>query len=224
MTLSLMFAAIGAVVTIFVALREHAKITAARRTLLDRCAGLLSNAMITPGGDGFPRLEAHRNGQFTRIELVPDNMTIRRLPQLWLKLTCLDPHPARPEFSVLVRPSGAEFYSLTEKHSRTLEPPPGLGPDVIARGDCTASQAVLDAVVPQLQRLFSDPRMKEVGVTRKGLRLIWQAAEGHRGEHLIFRQCRFEDASVVPEALAALLANLDALGIAIDDADEARAA
>jgi hypothetical protein len=224
MTLSLTFAAIGAVVTIFVALREHGKGTAARRTLLDRCAGLFSTAMITHGGDGFPRLEGYRNGQFTRIELVPDNMTIRRLPQLWLKLTRLDARPARPEFSVLVRPSGAEFYSLTEKHSRTLEPPPGLGQEVIAKGDCAASQAMLDAAAPQLQRLFSDPRMKEVGVTRKGLRLIWQAAEGHRGEHLIFRQCRFEDAAVAPEVLAALLANLDAVGSAIDDADEARAA
>jgi hypothetical protein len=83
---------------------------------------------------------------------------------------------------------------------------------------------MLDATAPALRRIFADPRMKEVAVTGKGLRSIWQAAEGQRGEHLIFRQCRFEDAGVSPELLAARIADLDLLSAAIDTEREARAA
>jgi hypothetical protein len=224
MSLSLIFAAVGVAATFVVALREHAKVTASRRTLLDRCAALLSDAVIEHGGDGFPRLEGYRGGRFVRVELIPDTMTIRRLPQLWLKLTRIEARPGLPEFSVLVRPSGMEFYSMTSKHARALEPPRGVAAEVIVKGDRPASQRMLDDAAPALQRIFTDPRMKEVAVTGRGLRLIWQAAEGQRGEHLLFRQCRFEDAGVSPQVLAARLADLDALSAAIDKAREARAA
>jgi hypothetical protein len=65
--------------------------------------------------------------------------------------------------------------------------------------------------------------MKEVAATGRGLRLIWQTAEGQRGEHLL-RQCRFENAGVSTEVLAARLADLDDLSVAINEAREARAA
>jgi hypothetical protein len=117
-----------------------------------------------------------------------------------------------------------EFYSLTNEHSRVLEPPPALAPETIVRGDRPASQQMLDAVAPALRRMFAGPGMKEVVVTGRGLRLIWQAAEGQRGEHLLFRQCRFENAGVGTEVLAARLADLDDLSVAINEAREARAA
>ncbi|HML30210.1 MAG TPA: hypothetical protein PKE16_15530, partial [Hyphomicrobium sp.] len=80
MSLTLAFAAIGLAITTVVAMREHAKVIASRRTLLDRCGSLFSEARITHGGDGFPTLEGYRNDGFVRLELVPDSMTIRRLP------------------------------------------------------------------------------------------------------------------------------------------------
>lgn len=224
MTLSLTFAIIGLAATFAVAMREHVKVMASRRNLLDRCAALLSNAVIRHGGDGFPMLEGFRGNRFIRVELVPDTMTIRRLPQLWLKLTRIEVRHGLPEFSVLVRPSGTEFYSLTHEHPRALEPPHGLATEAIVRGDRPASQLMLDTVAPALRRMFADPRMKEVAATGRGLRLIWQAAEGHRGEHLLFRQCRFENAHVNPEVFAARLAELDNLSAAIHEAREARAA
>src|SRR5438046_2062453 len=108
MTLSLTFAIIGLLATFAVAMREHVKVMASRRNLLDRCAALLSNTVIKHGGDGFPMLEGFRGRRFIRVELVPDTMTIRRLPQLWLKLTRIEVRHGLSEFSVLVRPSGTE--------------------------------------------------------------------------------------------------------------------
>jgi hypothetical protein len=224
MSLSLAFAAIGLAVIIVVAVREHTKVIASRRALLDRCTTVLSNAQIIHGGDGFPGLEGYCRGRFVRLELIPDTMTIRRLPQLWLKLTRLEPRPNTAEFSVLVRPSGAEFYSLTSEHPVILSPPSGLVAEMTAKGNRAESQWALEASSPVLRRLFSDRRTKEIAVTRKGLRLICQAAEGHRGEHLLFRQCRFENASVDPAMLAHLLSDLDDLGSSLDNPKEARAA
>ncbi len=224
MTLSLALAGIGLATTAAVAMREHAKVMAARRTLLDRCADLLSRPVITNGGDGFPTLEGFHHGRFIRVELLPDTMTIRRLPQLWLKLTRLEARPAHPEFSLLVRPSGTEFYSLTGQHSVILEPPAGVAMEILAKGDRPDSQHALDASSSALRRIFSDPRAKEVAATRKGLRLIWQAAEGHRGEHLLFRQCRFENAGVDPATLARLFSDLDELSSSLDERRKMRAA
>jgi hypothetical protein len=224
MTLSFIFAGAGLTATALVAMREHAKVLASRRTLLYRCSALLTQPEITHGNDGFPGLDGYHRGRFIRAELVPDTMTIRRLPQLWLKLTRIEVRSGFPEFSVLIRPSGNEFYSLTSTHSVTLRPPGGLAPEMIAKGDCAASQEMLDAASSTLRRLFADPRMKEVAVTGKGLRLIWQADEGERGAHLILRQCRFEDAAVSAEVFAARLADLDELSGAIDQAREAQAA
>jgi hypothetical protein len=224
MSLSLAFAGIGLAATAVVATREHRRIIAERGTLLDRCVPLLSGSLLTCGGDGFPRLEGYRNGRFIRVELVPDSMTIRRLPQLWLKLTRLEARPNAREFSLLVRPSGTEFYSLTTGHPFVLDPPGGIAAEALAKGDRPSSQRDLDISSPVLRRVFADPRAKEVAVTRKGLRLVWQAAEGHRGEHLIFRQCRFENAGLAPAALEGLLAALDDLGASLDQGQEARAA
>jgi hypothetical protein len=224
MYLSLTFAVIAVVTTLIVAMREHAKVLASRQTLLDRCTGLLSEAVITHGGDGFPRLEGLHGGCFIRIELLPDTMTIRRLPQLWLKMTRIENRPGLPEFSMLARSTGNEFYSLTHNHTRILEPPSGLPQEVLVKGGGPASQQLLNSVSPVVRRIFAEPRMKEVAVTGKGLRLVWQAGEGDRGQHLILRQCRFEDAAVAPEALAARLKDFDDLSAAIDNTRNARAA
>lgn len=224
MSLSLAFAGIGLAATAIVATRENRRVIAARRTLLDRCIPLLSGSLLTYGGDGFPRLEGYRDGRFVRVELVPDTMTIRRLPQLWLKLTRLEARSNVREFSILVRPSGTEFYSLTTEHPVVLEPPAGVAAEALAKGDRPSSQRDLDASSPALRRIFADRRAKEVGVTRRGLRLVWQAAEGHRGEHLLFRQCRFENAGIDPAALEGLLAALDDLGASLEQGQEARAA
>ena len=224
MTLSLAFAIAGLIAISFVAIREHKRALASRRSLLDRCAALLSDSRIEHGGDGFPSLEGRHRGRFVRAELLPDSMTIRRLPQLWLKLTRIEPRAHLPEFSLLVRPSGMEFYSLTGAHDVRLEPPSGIAAEIITKGNCRASQRTLDICAPALRRIFSDPRAKEVAVTERGLRLIWQAAEGVRGAHLIFRQCRFENAVVDPAALSNALDQLDDLSASLNTQLEAHVA
>lgn len=217
---SIALALLGLIAVTLVARRDHARLRASRRNLLDETAKILDDGKVTHGRDDFPVLEGLYSGGRVRAELLPDTMTIRRLPQLWLSLTRFEPRPGQPEFAMLVRPAGTEFYSLTSNFNYRLEPVPGLPEEIIIRGSGEAAQWLLEANGPLIAKICADPKVKEIGVTQKGLRLVWQAGEGRRGEHLLLRQSQFDDATVAPEDLRRLLEQLDALSAAIAKTQE----
>ena len=72
-----------------------------------------------------------------------------------------------------------------------------------------------------MAKITSEPKVSEIGVTKKGLRLVWQASEGRRGEHLILRQSVFDEAQVTRSNFARLLGYLDDLSSAIPVGAEA---
>src|SRR5205085_7258404 len=126
------------------------------------------------------------------VELVPDTMVMRRLPQLWLIVTLSETHKrARPSFGALARPTGSEFYSRIDELPERIEPPPGLDSSILIRGNAPFSAASAERVGEALHRLFADKRVKEVMVTPKGVRIVRQASQGERGAHLLLRQVRF---------------------------------
>lgn len=208
-TLLISTAGIGSLVVLGV--RDHRRLRASRHGLLEQCTGIIDGAVTSHAGDGFPRLEGYRRGRPVRVDLIPDTMTIRRLPQLWLSVTLMSPLPVRSGFAILVRPSGNDFYSLTESLRDQLDPPPGLPWEILIRGADHRAKPLLDRLGSTLGSILSDPRVKEVAVTDKGVRLVRQAAEGRRGEHLLLRQAIFDDAVVSGADLAGILVMLDAL-------------
>lgn len=216
-TLVIVIALLGIATVCWMAVRDHRAERAIRRSLLDACQPILDDARLGHGKDGYPYLEGGFRGRKVRADFVPDTMTIRRLPQLWLSLTLFAPKPGRPEFALLVRPSGTEFYSLTGYLDRRLDPIPGLPDEMLLRGSGPGAQALLEREGPLLVSLFHDPRIKEVGVMAKGLRLVWQSAEGRRGEHLLLRQSAFDDAAVRPHDLTRLLTLMCELDAALTD-------
>lgn len=144
------------------------------------------------GLDGFPRLEGSLAGRPVRIDAVPDSLTLKRLPQLWLQVTRPMALPIAGDFALLARPTGSEFYALTHRMTRRLETPAGLPPALLARGTGPQSQVLLDRLIDPLSAVFADPRVKELAVTRRGCRVVTQAAQGKRGEYLLLRQSVFE--------------------------------
>lgn len=206
---------VGLVTVTWIGFRDHGALRASRRGILDACKTQLDHARITLGGDDFPSLHGERDGHRIHATLVPDTMTIRRLPQLWLSLTYFEDRPGLAEYAVLVRPAGTEFYSLTSQFDRRLETPPGLPYEVLIRGSGPDAQALLDRTAPILARMFADPKAKEVAVTPRGLRLVWQANEGRRGEHLLLRQSVFDGEGVTATDFNYLLDQLHALSRAI---------
>jgi hypothetical protein len=198
------------------AAREHRQLRRARQSLLDRCAEALDRHEIRHGGDGFPRLAGDFHGRRVMAELLPDTMVIRRLPQLWLSVTLPDTLGDLPSLAVLVRPAGYEFYSLTSRLSCALDAPATFPSEVVVRGSDARADRLLWQLTPHLATVLMDPRVKEIAVTSKGLRIIVQAGEGRRGEHLLLRQAVFDDAEVPARELANRLTELETLLSAID--------
>lgn len=206
-------AAFAAVV--IVGVREHRMLRTSRRNLLDGCRDTLEDGRIRHGHDDFPGLTGKWHGRDVHVRLIPDTMTIRRLPQLWLSVTLMTPMPRRGGFAALVRHTGYEFYGMISHFEQRLEPPPGLPPEIVIRGQDSTAQGLLDAMAVPLAEIFSDPHVKEIAITAKGLRIIRQAGEGRRGEHLLLRQAIFDGAEVTEDDVRKALSQLDALRDAI---------
>ena len=202
----------------WLALREHRRQLIRRRSLLDDCSPLFDNPAMTWAGDGFPRLQGSCGGRTFDVRLISDGMTIRRLPQLWLQVTELSPLEGIGGFSILVRPSGYEFFSLTSRFHHVMDVPPSFPREVIIRGEDGRSDACFKAVCAPLGRILADACVKEIAVTRQGLRIIRQADEGRRGEYLLLRQATFDKSGVPAEMLAQVFRELDALRAAADPA------
>lgn len=199
------------IAVIVMAVREHRQLRSSRRDLLTTCRDVFQNGEVHHGGDNFPRLTGEWHGHATDVQLIPDNMTIRRLPQLWLSISWQAPVPVDRVFAGLVRYSGYEFYAVTSRLNHRLVPPSGLPSEILICGKDEASQALLDDMREPLAVIFSDPRVKEVVVAPKGLRIVQQACEGRRGGHLLLRQLIFDDAHVSRDALLQSLNQLQAL-------------
>ena len=212
----------GIVTVALLGYRQSAAQRADRRGLLDDCRALLDGGHIRHGHDGFPRLDGRFDGRLVRAELIPDSMTIRRLPQLWLSLTIIEPRRDMPDLGLMVRPSGTEFYALTPDFEERLNPPAGLPDEIMIRGKGSAAQMLLNFHGRYIGGILGDQRVKEIAVTAKGLRLVWQLSEGRRGEHLLLRQSIFDDAGVRPEALSHLLVSLCGLSDAIGATTETK--
>jgi hypothetical protein len=105
---------------------------------------------------------------------------------------------------------GSEFYSLTANFEHRLAPPPGFPAEALIRGDDDAG-VLLAELAETLRAVLADPRVKEVAVTPRGVRILRQAGEGKRGDHLLLRQSVFENTGVPRRALAAVLEQLEAI-------------
>lgn len=207
-----------------VAVRDHVRLRALRAGLLDDASAVLDHPKILHGGDGFPQLRGRHAGFEIHADLIPDTMVVRRLPQLWLSVTLLAPNPGLPGVGALVRYAGNEFYALTPQFAHRLEPPAGFPHEVICRGEWPNAQGLLDGLREPFARLLADPKIKEVAITSKGLRVVTQGSEGRRGDHLLLRQATFDTGGIALGELKAVLSALMVLQSAIQSQTSARAA
>ena len=105
-----------------------------------------------------------------------------------------------------------------------MDPPADLPQEILIRGSDARSEQLLQHLTAQLSASMADPRVKEIAITSKGLRIIAQAGEGRRGEHLLLRQAVFDHAEVSAGDLAKLLEDLELLRCAIVGRQQKRAA
>lgn len=180
---------------------------AARRDYFDECLPLFAAPVKTVGPDGFARVSGRYEGQPFDLQVLPDTLSYRKLPSLWLMITLRSPMPVGAVLDVMRRPTGREVFSQWDRLPVALEALPYLPADTGLRSDRSEGQ-MPESILQQHAALFDQPQVKELLVTPNGLRLVILAEEADRARYLLFRDAEM---GAVAQSQARLRPFLDRL-------------
>lgn len=183
---------------------------AARAAYFDRLKSLFAGGETRLQPSGFPRMTARRDGLAFDLQAIPDTLTFRKLPALWVMVTLPEPMPLSATLILMARPSGQEPFSRFATLPQSLPTPPGLPKNVAVRTD-DARRAPPESLISAHADIFDDAKVKELVMSPKGLRIVILAEEADRGRYLIFREAEMGMAPLPAERIAPLLDRLAAL-------------
>ena len=163
---------------------------------------------ITPSG--FARMAGVAGGLSYDLQVVPDTLTFRKLPALWLLLTQTEALPLTATLDLMVRPTLQEPFSNFRLLDHEVALPPGFPDDAALRCD-TPTALPPESLLAAQADLFADPRIKELILSPKGLRVVFLAEEADRTAYLMFRDAEMGRSPLNPARVAPLLARLAAL-------------
>lgn len=189
---------------------DRARIKATRGAYFEACRGLFEEAKIAQVDVGFPVLEGRFRGHRIRLEPVVDHIAVRKLPSLWLKVDVFGELPIGGTLDFLARPLNTEFFSPSDSLPTTLPIPPSWPQFAVMRTDIADRRVPVEALTPHM-RIFADVRMKELLITPRGVRLVYQADQAERAHYMVLRQARFATDQVPADLVQALLER--ALGV-----------
>jgi len=172
--------------------RARARHVAVRAVYFDDCRSLFDDCRITLQDTDFPVLEGRHGGHRFRLEPIVDHMAVRKLPSLWLKVSLLGELPVPGAVDFLARPQNTEFYSPSASLPHSLRIPAHWPQHAMLRTDIEDPSFPLDLLAPHMH-IFDDPRAKELLVTARGVRIVYQASQGQRAYYLVLRQPEFGD-------------------------------
>lgn len=191
-------------------------VTASRARTLARASYLDAVKPLFEGGEtrlqptGFPRMTGHRQGLAFDLQIIPDTLTFRKLPALWVLVTLPEPLPLQATLDLMARPSGNEPFTRFATLAQSLPTPEDLPRHVAVRSDDAARIPPADLVARHFD-LFDDPLIKELVLSPKGLRIVILAEEADRGRFLIFREAEMGLSPLEPARLAPILDRLAAI-------------
>lgn len=159
---------------------------------------------------GYPQLVGKFHGLGVRIHPVVDTLAIRKLPSIWLLVTIAEPLPLAATFDLMMRPAGPTTFSNFDRLPVTLEGLPDLPLHAMVRTDDPQHVLPYQVVAPHIG-IFHEPQAKELLITPKGCRLVWQLAEADRARYGVFRQAEFGEVTLDPDLVRDLLDRLVAL-------------
>jgi hypothetical protein len=183
---------------------------AARAGYFDAVRPLFKGGVKTISPHGFARLSARYRGQPFDLQALPDTLTFRKLPALWLMVTLPAPMPVLATFDLMMRPGGGETFSHFARLPLKVAPPAFCPPEAQIRAD-DATGLPPEAVLRRHLVLFGQDRAKELVISPRGLRIVWLAEEADRTRYLMFRDAEMGTVPLAPELLQPLLDRLIAL-------------
>lgn len=195
---------VGIVLLVVVYRRDRARAQAERDSFFAPALALFDGYRVTRRELDYPVLIASYRGFEVVLEPVVDQVAVRKLPVLWLKVGVRAPIPYRGVFDYLARVAGTEFYSPSAELPVRVEVPEGWPPHAVIRSDDPEAMPPPERLSPHMA-LFEDPRAKELLVTPKGVRLVYLIAEARRATYLFLRSADFRSTQLAPELARSLL-------------------
>ncbi len=107
----------------------------------------------------------------------------------------------------MARPSGNEPFSHFATLQQSLPTPADLPETISVRSDDANRIPPADLIARHVD-LIADPRVKELVLSPKGLRIVLLAEEADRGRFLIFREAEMGMTPLDPARLSPLLDRL----------------
>lgn len=159
---------------------------------------------------GFPRMTGRQRGLKFDLQVLPDTLTFRKLPALWVLVTLPEPMPLQATLNLMARPSGNEPFTRFTSLPQSLPTPDCLPKEVSVRSDDASRIPPADLIASHAD-LFADPRIKELVLSPKGLRIVFLAEEADRGRYLIFREAEMGMTPLDPACLTPILDRLRAI-------------
>ncbi|HVJ34716.1 MAG TPA: hypothetical protein VND94_16480 [Terriglobia bacterium] len=211
--LLLVAAAIAALIAIY--RRDQRRLRARRSQLFKACHELFAEIQERQDGLGYPTLTGLYRGRRFHIDAVIDHIAVRKVPSLWLRVSLLAERPHLATLDILMRPQNVEFYSPANDLPHRIEVPEGWPSEAVLHSDDPERMLSLQVVTPHLD-FFRQPQAKEMLITPKGLRLVYQASQADKLHYQVLRQANFALPVLAPALLRDLMDRLIALDLAID--------
>lgn len=152
---------------------------------------------------GLPRVALTHDGHRFDLQAIPDALALRKLPCLWLMVTLTEPQALTAETRIMARPSGLEPFSTFASLPHQIPLPPDFP------SDCALRSTEPQPVLPQgLADLFTDPKVKELTLSPKGLRFVVLIEQAPRNAYLIFREADLPQTPLNPATAQTLMTQL----------------
>ena len=207
--LGLALAALGLWLALRLIAESRAR-TKARARYFDAVKPLFDGGEVRLQPTGFPRMTGRQQGLSFDLQVIPDTLTFRKLPALWVLVTLPEPTPLHATLNLMARPSGNEPFTRFTTLPQSLPTPDCLPKEVSVRSDDATRIPPADLIARHAD-LFADPRIKELVLSPKGLRIVFLAEEADRGRYLIFREAEMGMTPLDPARLTPILDRLRAI-------------
>lgn len=193
---------------------------AARENYLSSALPLLRNPRRQIQPSGFPRIAGRYRGLMFDLQAVPDTLTFRKLPALWVMVTVTEPQPVTGEMHIMSRAMGNEPFSTHGQMPFAVNLPSGFPAHCTLR--CT-DPAALPApdLMTRFAHLFDNPRLKEIVLSPRGLRIVLLAEEGDRTAYLLYRDAELGRSPLPAATLEPVMETLCDLHYAQDPIQQA---
>lgn len=184
--------------------KTHTRTRQIRGEMFADCLDAIEHPVTKQDDVNFPILTGEYKGYSVRLEPVFDQVTFRKLPSLWMSITVYRPIPVDGTLDYLVRPQNTEFYSPWSRLPYDLDIPHGWPAHAVLRSDVDAA-APLELISPFIGIFQDDPKVKELLITKSGVRFVYQIDESQRSHYLVLRQPLFESLRVDRDKMLVVL-------------------